>query len=71
MENKLKNTGTVLAKDEKLTLEKAKELLKIRFESVDYESAKEDVSNFISDKDSLNLWKKELFLSTLDRLKAN
>ena len=71
LENKLKNTGGKIDDSETLTLEKVKELLKDRFLTVDYESAKEDVSNFISDKDSLNLWKKELFLSTLVELKAN
>ena len=70
LENKLKKTG-VLTDNEKLTLDKTKELLKERFETVDYESAKEDVSNFINNKDSLKLWKKELFLSTLDELKSN
>lgn len=69
LENKLKNTGGILKKDERLTLERVKELLKIRFESVDYESAKDDVSIFIQDKTSISLWKKELFLSTLDDLK--
>ena len=46
-------------------------MLKARFETVDYESAKEDVSNFIHDKSGLSLWKKELFLATLNELKAN
>ena len=68
LENKLKNTGGILGEDELLTITRVKELLKNRFESVDYESAKADVYNFISDKDSLNIWKKELFLSTLDSL---
>lgn len=68
LENKLKNTDDRFKKDEKITLDKIKGLLKERFENVDYESAKEDVSNFISDKNSLNLWKKELFLSTLESL---
>lgn len=71
LENKLKNTGGILLEDEKLTLEIVKKLLKMRFETVDYESAKEDVLNFISDKDVLKLWKKELFLSTLEKLKTN
>lgn len=67
LENKLKNTNDNF-KDERITLDKVKELLKERFENIDYESTKADVSNFISDKDSLKLWKKELFLSTLDLL---
>lgn len=71
LENKLKNSDAIIAKDEILTLEKVKELLKARFESVDYESAKEDVSTFIKNKESLSLWKKELFISTLEELKTN
>ena len=70
LENKLKNTEAI-AQNEKLTLGKVKEMLKARFETVDYESAKEDVSNFINDKSGLSLWKKELFLATLNELKAN
>ena len=70
LENKLKSTEAI-AQNEKLTLGKVKEMLKARFETVDYESAKEDVSNFIHDKSGLSLWKKELFLVTLNELKAN
>ena len=70
LENKLKNTEAI-AQNEKLTLGKVKEMLKARFETVDYESAKKDVSNFINDKSGLSLWKKELFLVTLNELKAN
>jgi len=68
LENKLRNTGGILG-GERLTLEKIKELLKAKFETVDYESAKEDVVSFIRDKKSLNAWKKELFLATLNELK--
>lgn len=70
LENKLKNSG-IIVKDSNLTLEDVKKMLKTRFENVDYESAKKDVSNFIDDKAGLALWKKELFLSTLDELKSN
>ena len=70
LENKLKSTEAI-AQNEKLTLGKVKEMLKARFETVDYESAKEDVSNFINDKSGLSLWKKELFLATLNELEAN
>ena len=52
-----------------MTLEKVKELLKAKFETVDYESAKEDVVSFIRDKESLNTWKEELFLAMLNELK--
>lgn len=71
LENKLKNTGGVIDEKEELTLERVKELLKEKFDSVDYKLAKEDVKNFIEDIESLNLWKKEFFISTLDSLKAN
>lgn len=71
LENKLKYTGGRINDNETLTLERVKEFLRERFLSVDYESAKEDVANFISDKEGLNLWKKELFLSTLDELKTD
>ncbi len=70
LESKLKNTGAI-PQNEKLTLEKVKEMLKVRFEIIDYSSAKDDVSNFVSDKNVLKLWKKELFISTLDELKEN
>ena len=68
LENKLRNTGGILG-GERLTLEKVKELLKAKFETVDYESAKEDVVSFIRDKEGLNAWKEELFLATLNELK--
>ena len=68
LENKLRNTGVFL-QEAPLTLEAVKQMLSERFASVDYESAKEDVQRFIHDKQSLELWKKELFLSTLDELK--
>ena len=67
LENKLKNTK-VLKENETLTLNKVKEMLENKFNNVDYESAKEDVSNFITNKDSLSIWSKELFLSTLDKI---
>ena len=70
LENKLKSTGKI-DEGSSLTLENVKEMLRLRFLEVDYKSAKEDVVNFIKDKDSLNLWKAELFLSTLIELKSN
>jgi len=45
-------------------------MLKEKFRTVNYESAKKDVSSFITDKQSLDLWKAELFISTLDYLNA-
>ena len=71
LENKLKNTGGIINNQETLTLDRVKELLKAKFASINYELAKEDVSNFIKDKESLKFWKKELFLQTIDELKTN
>lgn len=68
LENKLKNTGKI-AMDEILSLDRVKEFLRDIFEKVNYNQAIEDVSNFIVQKESLNLWKKEFFLSTLDSLR--
>ena len=45
-------------------------MLKNRFSNTDYESAKEDVSKFIMNKDGLKVWGPDLFISTLDELKA-
>ena len=69
LENKLKNTGNILSLDESLSLEKLKMLLRNKFENVDYNAAIDDVSKFVSNKDSLSLWSKELFLSTIEKIK--
>ena len=68
LENKLKHSNTI-EKDAHLTIEMVKDLLAKRFESVDYESAKADVIPFIQDKNSVESWSKEMFLSTLLLLK--
>ena len=70
LENKLKNTGGILRDNEVLTLEKVKDLLRDKFKTVNYEVAKNDVSNFIQNKESLDLWKSDLFISTLESLKT-
>lgn len=70
LENKLKNTGKI-SKDTKLTIDIIKELLDKKFKSVNFEAAKEDVNNFIKDKDSLKLWSTDLFLSTIEGLQTN
>ena len=59
-----------IADNETLTLPKVKELLKERFANADYELAKTDVIPFVDDAKSLDVWKKEFFLSTLDKLEA-
>lgn len=71
LENKLKNSGGIIDNSENLTLDKVKELLKAKFEFVDYGSAKNDVSNFINDKDSLRYWGKDFFISTISLLNCS
>lgn len=68
LENKLKNSNKI-SSDTKLDLPLLKKMLQERFASVDYNLARKDVSSFITDQESLSLWSKELFLSTLDYLK--
>lgn len=68
LENKLKNSNKI-SSDTKLDLSLLKKMLQERFTSVDYNLARKDVSSFITDQESLSLWSKELFLSTLDYLK--
>ena len=68
LENKLKNSNKI-SNDIKLDLPLLKKMLQERFACVDYNLARKDVSSFITDQESLSLWSKELFLSTLDYLK--
>ena len=69
LENKLKNTG-VLEEDSVLTLDIVRQMLKEKFNNVNYEAAKEDISSFIDKSYNLDLWKSELFISTINELKA-
>ena len=69
LENKLKNSKRI-KQDEALTIDSVKQMLKDRFESLDYELAKKDVINFVNNPDSLMFWNKDLFISTLDDLKG-
>ena len=67
LENKLKNSG-VIDKNVALDISLVEKLLKEKFETVDYELAKQDVLPFINDGQRLDFWSKELFLSTLEEL---
>lgn len=50
-----------ISKEDNCTLEDVKEFLMERFESIDYEQAKNDVMPFIRDHSSLDLWSADFF----------
>ncbi len=54
--------------DFELTIESLKEILKEKFEAIDYLSAKSDVMPFIKDIKSLELWDKDFFIDITGRL---
>jgi len=57
-------------KDSKLTIKELKQKLIEKFTGIDYKSVKADVEPFIKDKNELNLWSKDFFISvTRERLK--
>ena len=51
-------------------LDEIKRILERRFISIDNQQAKEDVLPFIQNPESLRIWSKEFFLSTIDSLKS-
>ena len=67
LENKLKATGKISA-DSALTPEMVKKMLSDKFNTTDYQSAKEDVASFIKDTEGLKYWSPSLFISTLSKL---
>lgn len=69
LEEKLKK-NLKIEEAETLTLDAVKALLKDRFISVDYNMAINDVSRFINNTEKLKLWSSDLFISTLENLKA-
>lgn len=59
-----------ITRDDEFNLEIVKNILKRRFEQIDFNEAKDDVKPFIKDKDALNIWSKEFFISITDSLKC-
>ena len=57
--------------EDELTIDDVKGMLYKRFESIDFENAKEDVINFIKDKESLRIWSADFFKAITETLKAN
>lgn len=57
-----------ITEDSEYNLEVVKQMLKERFENIDYEQAKRDVEPFIRDSNSLIVWGKEFFQQITDEL---
>ncbi len=57
---RLEDSG-MLNKENTFGLDELKSMLNNRFETIDFEQAKQDVSPFITDKSQLELWNKEFF----------
>lgn len=55
--------------DDAFTTEDAKRLLCARFDSIDYEQAKEDVKPFVKDTVALDLWRTDFFKQITEMLK--
>ena len=70
LESRLKQTKTI---DEniKLTRNLLIDMLKKRFDQIDYDIAKSDVRPFIKDQSSLDLWSREFFKSITEQIKVD
>ena len=55
---------------EDMTLEEIKDILHRRFESIDYDQARQDVLPFIKNPSALEIWSKDFFIAITDNLGA-
>jgi predicted nucleotidyltransferase component of viral defense system len=67
---RLEDSG-VLSKDEPFSMEKLVEMLNRRFDTIDFEQAKQDVLPFITNPDKLDLWSKDFFIDITQNLQAD
>lgn len=70
LRQRLIHSGNIKAEDE-FSLGELKKMLTERFESIDYEQAKQDVEPFISDHAMLDLWGPGFFVGITESLKEN
>jgi predicted nucleotidyltransferase component of viral defense system len=70
LEARLKQTKH-LTNTQTLSIEMLKELLHDRFNSIDYQLAKNDVNPFIKNKESLDLWSADFFINITRNIKAS
>ena len=57
--------------ENKFTIDEAKKLLCERFDSIDYEQAKNDVSPFVKDTAALEIWNADFFKQITNELKSS
>ena len=69
VEARIKADGVDL--DNPLTLDELKRMLCDRFDSIDFESAKKDIYDFIEDKSQLGIWSSDFFKSITMNLKES
>lgn len=55
---------------EEMTLEEIKDVLYRRFESIDYDQARQDVLPFIKNPSAVEIWSKDFFVAITDNLSA-
>ena len=55
---------------EEMTLEEIKDVLHRRFESIDYDQARQDVLPFIKNPAAVEIWSKDFFIAITDNLSA-
>lgn len=69
LQARLVQTGFI-EEDKDLTLEDVKEMLCVKFDTIDYETAKKDVENFIKDKNVLDIWSADFFKAITKNLQC-
>lgn len=60
----------ILKSDDEFDIDILKEMLQERFDSINYESAKDDVRSFIKDKKSIEMWSSDFFKQITEKLKC-
>ena len=70
LDSRLHQTG-FLDEAETLDITKLKKLLRKRFESIDYEQAKQDVLQFITKPEKISLWSSSFFQSITENLQEH
>lgn len=70
IKNKLIESNFI-SKDKEITIEDLKNMLNKKFKEIDYEDAKKDIIPFITDIETLNLWKEKFFIEITNNLKGD